>query len=60
MNSLQRLLEYCEKSAQAADARITKAETIEDKNTYKGAMLAYITVIAQIRKEMKNENSGGN
>ena len=56
-SSLQSLLEYCEKMLNTANKAADKAETQERMNLNMGAVLAYSSVIAQIRKEMRNEDN---
>ena len=55
MSSLQNLLEYCEKMLNTANKAADDAETEQAMQLKMGAVLAYSSVIAQIRKEMKNE-----
>lgn len=57
MSSLQRLLEYCEKMLNTANKAADNAETEQAMQLKMGAVLAYSSVIAKIREEMKNEDS---
>ena len=59
-NSLQRLLEYCEKMLNTANKAADNAETEQAMQLKMGAVLAYSTVIAEIRRRMKDEDSSGN
>lgn len=57
---MEKLLEYCERLLTVADKAAEKTDDPIKVNLNMGAVLAYSTVIAEIRRRMKNEDSSGN
>lgn len=56
---MKKLLEYCERLLTVADKAAEKTDDPIKVNLNMGAVLAYSTVIAEIRRRMRDEDSGG-